>query len=261
MVRDIGARQRLSDAMIGGRNAARVLEAPATVVFAADMEPARLIPETVDMERHAGKPSRYCRALEADAGALLAGPCIYFSTPAGEPLAGMKDSTGDEKSISCHVGGRAAAAHVAATPAQLHGMVHGVRRALLASAAALLGGAAPLPHIDSAEGWAYKNAALAAQTCMLAAASTGLASHPMEGLDPRVLCRALDIPWPRYAIPLVVSLGYAANNSSRGGDAAPTSSQVGQAPPLRDAPRPPYERMFRLNTFTCAYPLSPEASQ
>lgn len=43
---------------------------------------------------------------------------------------------------------------------------------------------------------------------MLAAAALGVQSSPMEGYDERRVCFELNIPMERYAVPLIVSLGY-----------------------------------------------------
>ena len=56
--------------------------------------------------------------------------------------------------------------------------------------------------------WSIKNTIFAAQTFMLAATANGLGTAPMEGFDERRLCQSLNIPTDRYAVPLVISVGY-----------------------------------------------------
>lgn len=57
--------------------------------------------------------------------------------------------------------------------------------------------------------WSLRQAAMAAQTFLLAAAARGLDTCPMEGFDPRRVRRALGIP-RRYDVGLVVTVGVAA---------------------------------------------------
>lgn len=65
----------------------------------------------------------------------------------------------------------------------------------------------PMPMIEPVAVWAAKNTALLVQQYILAATSHGLATALMEGLDPRRLQEALDIP-DRYSIPMVAATGY-----------------------------------------------------
>lgn len=55
--------------------------------------------------------------------------------------------------------------------------------------------------------WSFKQTAFAASAFLFAAQAHGLATCPMEGFDEIRLKHALDIP-DRYAIPVVVCLGY-----------------------------------------------------
>ena len=134
-------------------------------------------------------------------------------------------------------------------PAALHSALQGARRGALSAMSAALGavagaGAPPLPTINSAEGWAFKNAALAAQTLMLGATAAGLGSLAMEGFDARMAAAALDIPWPRYAVPIVVALGYSAGS--------PTHAAL--TPSVRPLP----ERVFHLDRFGMPFPFNGE---
>ena len=63
-----------------------------------------------------------------------------------------------------------------------------------------------VPTLSSAETWSTKNTMLVAMSYMLAATSRGLATCPMEGVWAQGARRALGIP-RRYAIPLIVSTG------------------------------------------------------
>ena len=87
-------------------------------------------------------------------------------------------------------------------------------RAARTAAAALLSRVAPgaMPTPSSPEAWAVKAAGLAAMTFMHAAAAAGLATHAMEGLDAGAVRAACGIP-QRYAIPLVVAMGYTPEQS------------------------------------------------
>lgn len=72
------ARAALAAAMIGGANAARVLAAAFTVVFAADLQAARTVGALQALERGAGKGARYLRSLETD--------LTVFSSVTGSPV-------------------------------------------------------------------------------------------------------------------------------------------------------------------------------
>jgi nitroreductase len=74
LVSDPEVRARLADAMLGG-NGARVLAAPLTAVFAADLQPMREMEALQQLERDAGKPPRYLRNLAFDASVLTTGGC------------------------------------------------------------------------------------------------------------------------------------------------------------------------------------------
>ncbi|KAL7578188.1 hypothetical protein ACA910_012619 [Epithemia clementina (nom. ined.)] len=65
----------------------------------------------------------------------------------------------------------------------------------------------PMPKIESAQAWSYKNTSLFVQSYLLAATSHDLATSPMEGFDPRRAMEVLRIP-DRYSIPMVVATGY-----------------------------------------------------
>lgn len=65
-----------------------------------------------------------------------------------------------------------------------------------------------MPQMEPIQVWATKQTALVAQSFLLAAASHGVATSPMEGFDANRLKEILSIP-DRYHIPLVVATGYA----------------------------------------------------
>ena len=78
----------------------------------------------------------------------------------------------------------------------------------------------PMPDIEFARVWSYKNTSLMVQSYVLAATSHNLQTSIMEGFDSRHLKDLLNIPDDRYGIPMVVATGYeycnpaAVNNSS-----------------------------------------------
>ena len=65
----------------------------------------------------------------------------------------------------------------------------------------------PMPVIESAQAWSYKNTSLFIQSYLFAATSHDLATSPMEGFDARRAMEVLRIP-DRYSIPMVVATGY-----------------------------------------------------
>lgn len=199
-VQSVAQRERLAGAMVGGANARRVTSAPLSVVFAADLQAVKSLPDLQQLERRAGKGVRYLRSLETD---LLA-----FSSLSGS-----------------------AAEHVAKAAALCAGRNLG----------------AQLPTVNSPEAWAFKNAALAAQTLMLGATAHGLASCAMEGFNGDAVRSVCSIP-SRYGVPLIVTLGHPRSQPSHGegSDAGAPSPRYG----LREA--------ARLDSFDT--PL-PEAAQ
>jgi nitroreductase len=66
--------------------------------------------------------------------------------------------------------------------------------------------------VNTAEGWAFKNTALAASYFMLACSAHGLVTNPMEGFSVPSIQKALNIP-KRYSVLLVVSCGYEPANA------------------------------------------------
>merc|ERR1719148_29180 len=77
-----------------------------------------------------------------------------------------------------------------------------------------------LPVLNDVEAWSFKNTMLVASQMMLAAASHGVSSSPMEGFDTRRIFQALNVPftdWPRYSIPLAISMGYDVDSKTGSG--------------------------------------------
>jgi hypothetical protein len=71
----------------------------------------------------------------------------------------------------------------------------------------------PTPQIPDIKTWSYFNTALAVEALILSAASFGLRANPIEGFDGRRISGSLNIP-DRYAVPLVVLLGYPSPDAS-----------------------------------------------
>jgi len=76
------------------------------------------------------------------------------------------------------------------------------------SATAALSEIQPMPTIEPVWAWSNKNVALMAQTFVLAATSHRLATCIMEGFDARRVRDILGVPQDRYAVPLMVAMGY-----------------------------------------------------
>ena len=169
VVQGKSAKQRLANAMLGS-NGRKVLNASFTVVFAADLESSRLLPRILELAESTPMHGR------------MPSPRFLFLTriylrlfAGGHRIALLRPLIFLAKKVGFGIGSHA------------------------------LGLATPT--VCSAEAWAVKNTMLAAQTLLLAATAAGLSSCPMEGFDGRRVRRALHIP-RRYAIPLVVAVGY-----------------------------------------------------
>jgi len=81
------------------------------------------------------------------------------------------------------------------------------------------------------EVWSVKQTALFAQSFLLLAAANGLDTCPMEGIDERWVRRVVGLPH-RFAVPLVVPVGYAADPA-----------------PERPSPRLPLDRVVHDETY------------
>lgn len=82
------------------------------------------------------------------------------------------------------------------------------------------------------EVWSVKQTALFAQTFLLLAAASGLDTCPMEGLDEAWVRRVVGLP-RRFAVPLVVPVGYAAD-----------------PPSARPSPRLPVDEIVHIERYS-----------
>lgn len=89
IVQSSEAKRRLSQAMLGAANVERVLAAPVTLVFAADLQPAQALPDVVALERAAGKPPAYLKAMQ-ETVPLLTSTGALCPTLAGDAEQGLK---------------------------------------------------------------------------------------------------------------------------------------------------------------------------
>jgi nitroreductase len=209
-----------------------VRSAPITAVFAADLDAARGIAEVMALEAAAGRASpRAQRSFAGDAG-------VYASAAGSAARAAL--------------GGA------------------------LCAAGALTG--APLPTPDSSEAWAAKHAGFAAMSYMLACTAAGLATHAMEGFDARLVREAtgLEEPLrgcggglggagrPRWAVPLIISTGYAEEEGAGAGAGASGGGGGSGARAHRrggPSPRLPPARVFFLNRAQAPFPGFGESSE
>ena len=161
-----------------GGNRERVRSAPATVIFAADTQPWRDIDAVVALESRSG--GRSTRYLRD-----LPFEAAVFTAGGGGPTSTL---------------------------------AHCVKASVLDAAGRLSSSrGAVVPTVHSPEAWAFKSACIAAQTFMLASTAFGLGTHPMEGLYTPLVRSACGIP-ERFAIPLVVSVGYRVNAAAAADD-------------------------------------------
>lgn len=85
-----------------------------------------------------------------------------------------------------------------------------------------------LAQAGGARAWAFKQTMLAVATFLLAAASLGLDTLPMEGfVSPDAVRDAVGLP-ARYAVPVVVAVGHAAAPRDAAARASPRRA-VGEA--------------------------------
>lgn len=105
-----------------------------------------------------------------------------------------------------------------------------------------------VPTLSSAETWSTKNTMLVAMSYMLAATSRGLATCPMEGLWAQGARRALGIP-RRYAIPLIVSTGAPYHTPTAGLDEADDVGMVHGAGSNKATPRYSLRDVVYADTF------------
>ena len=187
LVDDARVRGRVAEGMLGVGNVERTLGAPLVAVFAADLDAQSSVAEVQEMEARAGQRS---------AGYLR-------SLPVGAAAFSSSQQGGCAGSAASAVGAAA-----------------------LSSLSALSG--MPLPPLGTpGMAWAYKQTAMAAMVYMLAATSLGLATHPMEGLDPARVAQAVGLSSSRWSVPLVITTGYPAALAPEGrGPAPPTPRRM-----------------------------------
>lgn len=117
----------------------------------------------------------------------------------------------------------------------------------------------PMPDIETASTWAYKNTALCVQTFLLAATAHNLATCTMEGYDGRRMRDVLRIP-DRYGIPMVVATGTAYRESSHdnnNGDFDHKEPETNHPDGWR-TPRLPLEEVVFTDTFGETLPWEKE---
>lgn len=176
-VRGEEAKRALAKCMLGP-NAQRVLDAPATVVFAADNRSAALVPKLMRLMRRDGAPEGYIRLIP-----------LY---------------------VNLFAGGFAFCAWLRPLRVLLNLVVYLGRKVALALASYVM----PVPTPSTAETWSHKNTIFPAAFFVLAATARGLATTVMEGYDSRRVANAVGLPG-RYTVPVVVSLGYAKDAGAR----------------------------------------------
>lgn len=119
-----------------------------------------------------------------------------------------------------------------------------MRLGAFALAATVSGVALPTPQ--PAEAWASKQLGIATGFMLVAAAARGLAAAPMEGLDAH-RARAAVGASSRFAVPLVVALGYAPGTEMGEGAASARPVPLG-------SPRRPLSETVSLETLGEAFP-------
>eukprot|EP00516_Mucochytrium_quahogii_P010831 CAMPEP_0203773118 /NCGR_PEP_ID=MMETSP0099_2-20121227/4463_1 /ASSEMBLY_ACC=CAM_ASM_000209 /TAXON_ID=96639 /ORGANISM=" , Strain NY0313808BC1" /LENGTH=257 /DNA_ID=CAMNT_0050670879 /DNA_START=67 /DNA_END=840 /DNA_ORIENTATION=+ len=168
VVRDELVKKQLAYSMMNS-NIERVLKAPVTAVFLADLKPYKLLADLVELERKRGTPERVIDN-------LVFGAEIFVGS--------QKDEHVGEDAAQC---------------AEMN-----AKRGIFS----VLSQVTQAPTLNaSAEAWGFKNTMLAAQTYLLAMTVCGFDSSPMEGFDARRVKSLLSVPDDRYSIPVVISSG------------------------------------------------------
>lgn len=121
-----------------------------------------------------------------------------------------------------------------------------LRLGAMALASSVSGIAVPTPQ--PAEAWASKQLGIATGFLLVAAAARGLAAAPMEGLDAHRV-RAAVRASSRYAVPIVVSLGYAPGTEAG-------EDSVSARPVATRSPRRPLSETVSLETLGEAFAAS-----
>lgn len=248
VVRDALARKQLAHCMVGG-NIRRVGEAPATAVFLADLQPWRLIPRLVDLERSAGV------ATEAELSALASNASFFL----GGMGATNPDETTGATSTSAGAGFESAASPLLGRLLQqarggagsgsgsgCGARAEEVELQLKRAAMSLVSHVTQTPTLPSSlEAWAVKNAMLAAQNYMLALAAQGYDACPMEGFDARRVKDVLSVPQDRFSVPVIIPAGVELLREEQGegqGEGAEEGARV-------ERPRFAFEDVFSQDTL------------
>jgi nitroreductase len=231
-------RARVADCMIGGANAARVKTAPVSVIFFADCDAMQRVDDVAARESRAGaRPAAYLRSLRATAA--------LFASSRGASAAAS----------ACGGGGRDMANAAVASVGHL------LKSVGVAAAVSRLS-RVPLPtgSIDSGASWAHKNTGMAAMSFLLAAASRGLATYPMEGFDSSALVREMsfsqdDDDGQRWQPALVIATGWDAAVNADSDSALSTSRSQAQAAQQRrrvgaESTRPLLSEMVTIDGAT-----------
>ena len=181
-------RARVADCMMGGANAARVKAAPVSVIFFADCDAMQRVDDVAARESRAGaRPAAYLRSLRATA-ALFA----------------------SSRGASCGSGNSGSGNDSLATATAAVASVGNLLKSVGVAAASRLS-RVPLPtgSLDSGASWAHKNTGMATMSFLLAAASRGLATYPMEGFDSSALLREMSFSQDgRWEPALVIATGW-----------------------------------------------------
>jgi nitroreductase len=196
-----------------GPNGNRVLDSDVTVVFLADRQVLRTLPlfRASNRRQPANKPQNASKWAFRKLQLYLA----LFSS--GYPLPRVLSSI-----LSFFIRSGVAAVHL-------------LTRSFY-----------PMPTLSSAETWASKQALMVAMTYMLACASRGLDTIPMEGIHGGGIRRALGVP-SRYAVPLIVSTGRKYVDPARNVDETTTVASSGERAAVRQ--RYPMKDMIFSNQF------------
>jgi nitroreductase len=232
--------------MVGGGNIRRVLEAPASVVWLADLEPWKLVDKMIAMERASGRASELeLENLRADAAFMVGSAAA--TPPASWSQAQARAQTQEQAQGHAHAqaqtGGvlrllldaRAQEATGAATGAAT-ALETTAKRALLS----MLSHVTQAPTINSStEAWAFKSTMLAVQTMLFGMSSQGYDCAPMEGFDARRVKAVVGASEERYSVPIVVATGKASSSSA----------EEGQQQQQQQSPRFAFEEIFSRDSL------------
>jgi nitroreductase len=155
--------------MLGAGNKYRTIDASGIAVFCSDLRPGKRVDRIHDLERDGGMREDGYMAVMRVASTFLTGE------------GGGSGSGGG--------GGRLSA----------------FAKRTFADA---LSPVRPMPTMEDAGMWSYKNAGIASQMYTMAATAHGLSTCMMEGYDARRAMEILRVPPERYGLPIMVATGY-----------------------------------------------------